>query len=174
MAGNARDGAISALMNLLKRINVQGSISQGVILSVDKNTDTCSVMIDDFEYIDVPLCVLGQQSNVVIYPVVGTECNVFFLAANEQAPSILNVQDVESVKLNTNADIIFNGGNNGGLINIVTLTEKINALVQAYNSHTHPVTTAGSATAQTGTAAATTATASTFSKSDYEDTKIKH
>ena len=70
--------------------------------------------------------------------------------------------------------ITMNGGDFGGLVKIQELTNKLNALVQAFNTHTHPVTTAGTAAAQTGTAAATTGQATQFRKSDYEDEKIKH
>ena len=61
-----------------------------------------------------------------------------------------------------------------GLINIGTLTDKINELVRTFNGHTHQVSTTGSATAQTGTAAAVTSKASELNKQDYEDTKVTH
>ncbi|MBR4199232.1 MAG: hypothetical protein IKQ94_10735 [Bacteroidales bacterium] len=66
--------------------------------------------------------------------------------------------------------IIINGGQNNGLVNINDLTDKLNALVNAFNSHTHEVRVGGSA----GTASQIVARATQFNASDYEDTKIKH
>lgn len=79
---------------------------------------------------------------------------------------VLAVDEVESITIN--------GGKLGGLINIESLTQKINELVRTFNNHTHQVNTTGSATAQTGTAAAVASKASELNKSDYEDTKVTH
>ena len=70
--------------------------------------------------------------------------------------------------------VVIDGGEHGGLINIADLTDKLNALVDAFNNHTHTVSTTGSAAAQTGTAAAITSKAQAFKAGDYENTKIKH
>lgn len=89
------------------------------------------------------------------------------------------------VLLTEQADTIqINGGELGGLVNIQDLTDKLNGLaktvndlVTAFNSHTHLVSTTGTAAAQTGTAQAVQSQAQqadTFSAEDYEDTKIIH
>lgn len=80
--------------------------------------------------------------------------------------------------------IIIDGGEFGGLIKIQEITNKINELVrtvndliQKFNSHTHQVSTTGSASAQKGTAAAPTSKASDakeLDRGDYENEKIKH
>lgn len=69
--------------------------------------------------------------------------------------------------------IILNGGTLGGLVKVQELTDKLNALVEAFNSHVHTVSTAGSATAQSGTTAAVVNKVSQFNKRDYENEKIK-
>ena len=69
--------------------------------------------------------------------------------------------------------VTFNGGTLGGLVKIQELTDRLNQLVEAFNSHTHTVSTTGSASAQTGTAAAIINRVSRFDKSDYENEKIK-
>ena len=85
--------------------------------------------------------------------------------------------------LKMNNDVIeFNGGGLNGLVELDNLTSKLNAFVQSFNSfvnvfngHSHPVSTAGSATAQTGTTTGivgTAQTAQTFNASDYENEKI--
>ena len=70
----------------------------------------------------------------------------------------------------------FNGGGNKGLVKIEELTQKLNQLVQQFNTHTHAVTGATDSTppiAVSGTTAITTP-APSFNKSQYEDTKVKH
>ena len=65
-----------------------------------------------------------------------------------------------------------NGGKLGGLINIEQLTEKINDLVDTFNSHTHQVTV--SHPGGTFKTVKPGSSASSFKKGDYEDEKIKH
>lgn len=79
--------------------------------------------------------------------------------------------------------IVFNGGHNKGLVKIEELTDKINALVDAFNSHTHKlmsgtVVVSGSPTSQTNPAPievpAITAKTQKLNKTDYENEKITH
>lgn len=85
--------------------------------------------------------------------------------------------DLESKK------ITINGGDNGGLIKIEELTDKINALVDKFNNHTHmldigTVNVTGSQSAQSNPASisvpAIMSKATKLSKSDYENKDIKH
>lgn len=62
--------------------------------------------------------------------------------------------------------IIMNGGDLGGLLNITPLLDKINAVIDLYNSHTHGVT--GSS------ATPTPERATHISASDVEDTNVLH
>lgn len=87
-----------------------------------------------------------------------------------------------TVKMNSEGFVI-NGGNLGGVIKIRELTDKINALIDAFNSHTHEipsgsVAVTGSATAQSNPAPVSVpAILSPHTKvqvSDYEDEKVKH
>lgn len=90
----------------------------------------------------------------------------------------ISVQQSEEVLINSDL-VIFNQGGNEGMIKIVQLTEKLNALVDdfnalvnKFNTHTHTgVTTGGGSSGPTPTTQQTTAT---FNKSDYENEKIKH
>lgn len=88
----------------------------------------------------------------------------------------------ENVELNAEK-VVFNGGDNKGMVKIQELTDKINALVDAHNSHTHTlmsgtVAVAGSATSQSNlapiTVPAITAKAQKLNKADYENEKVKH
>ena len=79
--------------------------------------------------------------------------------------------------------MILNGGALGGMVKIQALTDKINALIDAFNSHTHEipsgaVAVTGSATAQANAAPVTVpailAGHPGVSASDYENDKVKH
>lgn len=79
--------------------------------------------------------------------------------------------------------VVINGGDFGGLIKIQQLTDKINDLIDAFNSHTHEipsgsVAVTGSATAQANPAPVSVpAIMSPHTKvqvSDYENEKVKH
>lgn len=87
-----------------------------------------------------------------------------------------------TVKMNSEGFVI-NGGNLGGVIKIQQLTDKINALIDAFNNHTHEipsgsVAVTGSATAQANAAPVSVpAIMSPHTKvqvSDYENEKVKH
>ena len=80
-----------------------------------------------------------------------------------------------NVTLNMSATgIVMNGGELGGMIDIAKLTGKVNELVDAFNGHTHQVSTTGSASAQSGTAAVIASKAKKLDRGDYEDEKVKH
>lgn len=68
-------------------------------------------------------------------------------------------------------DIVFNGGKLDGLVVIQKLTDKINELVNTFNSHTHNVTVAHPGGMFTTVAPGSPA--ATFNKDDYENTRIK-
>ena len=69
--------------------------------------------------------------------------------------------------------ITINGGKLGGLINIAALTDKINELVDRFNSHTHQLTGVQPGSGSV-TAPAPIVKADKFNKNDYEDNKITH
>ena len=84
----------------------------------------------------------------------------------------------ESIRIDCD-DIIFNGGDNGELINIDELTTKlndltlkVNSLITKFNLHAHGGVSTGSGVSSTPNQSETPADA--FSKGDYADTKIKH
>lgn len=96
--------------------------------------------------------------------------------------------EITDGKVTVDADeIVFNGGENGGLVKIKELTDKINGFIKKFNGHTHtiPLITTKSAAGQ-GTAEnvpvpapAQTNQASEFEKSPnnlypYENPNVKH
>lgn len=138
----------------------------------DKKTMIADGVSDDVPYYDIAL----GFGSLVVKPTVGTDCLIGILEGQESVAWLMHASEAETM--------VFNGGDNNGLIKIKELTDKLNALkdtvnslVSSYNTHTHTVATTGTAVAQTGTATAivTQATqAVAFDKADYENDKITH
>lgn len=115
----------------------------------------------------------GKQGLLVL-PKEGSD--VIVLWVNGCLPVVVAVAEPER--------IVWRGGELGGLIKIEELVREFNALVQSvnalvnsYNSHTHFVSTTGTAAAQSGTTQATTSQAQTadeIAREDIEDELIKH
>lgn len=142
------------------------TIWQGIVKSVEGTTCTVTFGTLDVEGVRLRASLAENESHLLIVPKVGTAVVVGSLSNDLSLLVVLAVDEVESITIN--------GGKLGGLINIESLTQKINELVRTFNNHTHQVSTTGSATAQTGTAAAVTSKASELNKSDFEDTKVTH
>ena len=109
---------------------------------------------------------MEDDGQLLIIPAVGSAVIFGSLTGDLGNLVVLQVDRAEQ--------IVINGGKLGGLVNIQALTDKLNELVRAFNSHTHLVNTTGSATAQSGTAQAITKQTASFNASDYEDQKITH
>lgn len=131
--------------------------------------ESCTVTYNDIDIPDVRLnaAVNGNSNNLLIKPKAGSTVLIADLSEGLLRDlAIIGWSEIDSITIN--------GGDLGGLVKIQELTNKLNALVRVFNSHTHPVATTGTAEAQSGMAAATTGQATQFSRSDYEDEKIKH
>ncbi len=122
-------------------------------------------------YTKVRLNAVNSENGIYIKPAVGSIVLV----------SHLNEIDCYVSMFSTVDEIIFDGGKNGGLIKIVELENKLNALVDTFNNHVHSgVITAVSggsgapAVGTPGSSGKSTTSASSFDKSDFENEKIKH
>ena len=126
---------------------------------------------------------------MVAFPVVGSYVVVSFLAPSVGVAVLCERVDKIAVKIGgmtaemTADGVIFNGGILGGLINIRELTDKINALITAFNNHTHEIPTGGVAVTGNATAQSNPAPVSVppiagkhdpVNAEDYEDETIKH
>ena len=107
---------------------------------------------------------LDDDGLMLITPKVGSAVTIGSLSGDLTELVVLQVDHIET--------IVINGGKLGGLINIGQLTDKINELVESFNSHTHQVTM--SHPGGTFTTVKPMESAKTFDKGDYEDDKIKH
>ena len=92
--------------------------------------------------------------------------DVIVLWVSEMLPVVVAVAEPER--------IVFRGGEKGGLINIAALVEAVNGLIDKFNSHTHQVTTTGTAAAQSGSAMAVATRVQRVRREDIEDELIKH
>lgn len=151
------------------------TIWQGIVKSVEGITCTVTFGKQDVSGVRLRASEAENVDNILITPKAGTAVTVGSLTGDYSQLVVLQIDQIES--------IVINGGKLGGLINIETLTEKINDLVDAFNNHTHMLATGavavtGSATNQANPAPiqvpAIQQKADKLDKGDYEDEKIKH
>ena len=133
-------------------------LTQGIVTKVDGLL--CEVKIGGLAVPGVRLRAseTEDEGQVLIVPKVGTAVTVGSLTGDLSELVVLHVDHVETVTIN--------GGRLGGLVNVAELTERLNALVDAFNGHTHQGTH--------GPTGAPLKGAEAFSREDYEDTKITH
>lgn len=146
------------------------------VTKVDGATCTVQRLFDDMELDEVRLnCHSTENEGVVIVPETGSM--VLITSIDGRCWFVSQCSKVEKITIDATATtdgIVFNGGNNYGLIKIKELTDKLNELVRTFNNHTHYVETTGTAAAQSGTSEAPIQQASQFVKSYYEDRNITH
>jgi len=172
-------------INLLRQIVGDKSFDTWICKVTGVNEAGCEVerVFDKLKIKNVRLNVtVKDNEGLIIYPVE----NSYVLVTNIDNDKyyVSQFSQIEKITIDVNSNIVINGGKNEGLVKIKELTNKLNALkttlndlISAYNSHTHSVSTTGTAAAQTGTAAEIVSKvlqAESFNKTDYENTKIKH
>lgn len=137
------------------------------VISVQGEECTCDVDGMELQGVRLKAVTDGNDQSLLVTPKVGSIVLLVDMSAGELRDlNIIAYTEVETIQIN--------GGNNGGLVNINDLVNKLNTLVDAFNNHTHQVTTSGSATTQTGVSMAPLVPAQKFIKADFEDTKITH
>ena len=150
------------------------------VTKVDGATCTVQRLFDDMELDEVRLnCHSTENEGVVIVPETGSM--VLITSIDGRCWFVSQCSKVEKITIDATATtdgIVFNGGNNYGLIKIKELTDKLNELVRAFNRHTHTGTFRGTIGESAATGSIETITvspfASNFDKSYYEDTKVTH
>ena len=153
----------------------QLTVYQGIVASVEGVTCTVTFGSQDVSGVRLRASEAENDSQILLVPRVGTAVIVGSLSGDLSQLAVLSVDAVERIEIN--------GGRLGGLINIEALTAKINALVKAFNEHTHRI---GSGSIVVGPPSApmtnynpivvpkVLSPASELDKSDYEDETIKH
>lgn len=176
------------LIELIQKITakqISYQVSTGTAININPQDRTCDILLSD----DVTLfnCRLNSiissyDNHILIIPKENSIVGFIQIEGNSTDIQIISYSDIEQVDIIIgsstinikDSSIILNNGQLGGLINIEQLTNKLNTLISTFNSHTHSVTTTGSASAQSGLAAAPSSPMSSLNKADYEDTTIKH
>lgn len=164
---------LAELLNSLPAKKI--TLWQGIVKSVEGITCTVTFGKQDVPGVRLRASEADDGGHILIVPAAGTAVTVGSLSGDLSSLVVLKADRIESITVN--------GGNLGGLINIGALTEKINALVDAFNGHTHTIpsneiATSGNASAQTNqtpvTVPAIQSKAQKFDRADYEDTTITH
>lgn len=173
---------LSEIKESIKKMTSKGGagiVFTAKVKSVDG--ETCNVELEGLTLTDVRLraVVNGENSKILVTPKTDSYVLVVDLAGNLSQLAVVGYSEVEKIEVDTDK-IIFNGGNNEGLIQIKKLTDKLNELVNKFNQHTHPGQFSGmiGSIPVSGTIEATSIPMQIpepfFVKSDYEDTKITH
>lgn len=99
-------------------------------VSVDweSKTMTAKGTADNVEYFDV---VLGF-GYADIKPVIGTTCLIGIIDGQEVVTFLINAEEVELVETRSE-NIVYNGGDNFGLVKVKELTDKLNTLENDIN-----------------------------------------
>ena len=148
------------------------AVLSGTVVEVDNEARTCNIDIDGTTLPGVLLQpVLDNTTGLAIFPKVGATALCLYNAEYD-GWVLLQTTDIERVLLNIGntsieasaEGVVFNGGNNGGLVNINTLKRAFNAVVSDI---------AVIATALKGLGIPIAPTSSELDNT-IEDTKVKH
>ena len=149
------------------------------VVSVEGAKCTVLRVFDDMEIKEVRLnCSTTENEGVVIVP--KKDSHVLITSIDGLYWFVSQYSAIDKITVDAESKIIFNGGENKGLIQIEKLTQKLNELVDKFNQHTHTGTFSGaigeipvSGTIE-ATSIPTPITEPFFVKSDYEDENITH
>lgn len=146
--------------------------------------ETCSVKIADRIVInDVRLNASadGNADNILIKPKVGSMVMMADLSGGElRSLVVISFSALDSMTVKFEGDVVINGGENEGLVKVVELTEKLNAIENDINnlksifSSWVPVVYDGGASLKAAAASWAVQSLQTTSKEDIENPKIKH
>lgn len=150
--------------------------------SVDSDEASCTVerIFDGMVIENVKLnATITKNEGIVIAP--KQDSHVLITSIDGLNWFVSQYSAIDGITIDSESPIIFNGGNNEGLIKIEKLTQKLNELVDAFNQHTHIGSFSGTiapSTPVSGTINATSIpipiTQPFFVKSDYEDPNVTH
>jgi|SRR6185437_2526444 len=172
---------VQDIRNAVKKLASDGEEFYGIpgtVKDVDDASRTCTVAPLDYPgAVLKKVRIAGASTGVYLKPTVGSQ--VVVVPINRYTGVIVMWSALDSIAIDNN-QIAFNGGNNGGLINIEALVTKINAietalnnLVSEYNAHVH---SGGTISGSTGTPVvpSTIDISPETARADIEDTAITH
>ena len=163
------------IQNIRKVFPDKISIYQGIVTRADEKECTCRIGDAEISGIRLRASLTDRDRQMLVVPKIQSAVILGSLSGDLSNLVVLQVDEADK--------IIFNGGQLGGLVNIETLTDKINELVDTFNGHTHSLATgtvnvSGAAGESANTAPiqvpAISRKAEKLDKNDYEDTNITH
>lgn len=163
------------IQNIRKVFPDKISIYQGIVTRADEKECTCRIGDAEISGIRLRASLTDRDRQMLVVPKAQSAVILGSLSGDLSNLVVLQVDEADK--------IIFNGGQLGGLVNIETLTDKINELVDTFNGHTHSLSTgtvnvSGAAGESANTAPiqvpAISRKAEKLDKNDYEDTNITH
>ena len=135
----------------------------GRVKKVDANGLTCDIDNDGVVIYGVRLqCVTDGATGFVVYPAVGAQALCLRIEETDTYV-VVNTSEIDQ--------IIINGGQNGGLLNISSLENYLDQLNTAIAA---ALTAVGASTAASGPTGAAKFNEMKPSLTNHEDTKIKH
>lgn len=172
--------AIDKLAESIRRTagkSVQTQIRLVECVSVDwgEKTMIAKGMADEVDYLDVSL----GFGAIYTRPAKGSVCLVGIIDGQEVASFLLQAGEVEQIEINAN-NVMFNGGDNKGLVKVKELTEGLNAIQRDLNALKQTVSTwapipqDGGASLKAAITPWAGQTIAVTAQADIEDAKITH
>lgn len=167
----------SSIKDLLRLIVKEEKIYSKTcrVLSVDGNLCDVEPIDGSADILEVKISPDG--TGVRLTPAIDSIVQVSFLANTEAY--ISSFSSVSKIEIDCD-NIVFNGGDNDGLVlirELVTklnnLENKVNDIINMHNTHVHPGVTSG-ASSTLVTTSLVIGTLTPTNQADIEDTKIKH
>jgi len=159
----------SEIKELIKKIAQKDNIFVFTAEIIKVDVIDCSIKYGGLTLTNVKNFCIDEKGSLQIIPKMGSMVTVVDFGG---------FRDMEIIKVQEIDKIIFNDGNNGGIVNIIDLTSKLNNLVTeikalktSLDTHIHAGVTVGAGV--TGTSVIS-GSFSNFNKSDFEDTNITH
>lgn len=151
------------------------------VTKVDSSEAVCTVerVFDGMVIEDVKLnATITKDEGIVISP----KQNSFVLITSIDGLNwfVSQYSAIDKITVDAESKIIFNGGDNNGLVKIKELTDRLNELVDAFNQHTHTGEFEGTigGSAATGSISTIPTTQQhphfNYETDKYEDDKITH
>lgn len=179
--------AAGKLRDQIKQFPTGGiEIKSGTVVpgSVDLQEYTCSVLLTDTDEGGAPMpgvmlsAVTENANGLIIVPADGSNVVIASIDAPGEY-TIIKASDLVTVLLTGDIQVVFHGGENGGIPLSPNLVQRlnrleniVNELISKYNSHTHTGVQTGGGTSGP-TLAQETNTATLTQQGDIENTKIK-
>ena len=111
------------------------SVYQGIVTAVDGITCTVQFGTQEISGIRLRASEAENDAQLLLVPRVGSPVVVGSLSGDLTQLVVLQIDAVDRIEIN--------GGKLGGLINIESLLEKINLLIQVFNQHRHTIPPSG-------------------------------